>query len=212
MRKNLPASKWLCLLPVILLTGQRPFFAQEQANLEGSWQGVFMENFVLTLDFQKSASGVYSGAILLFQDGNQSQDDSLASIRLEGDSLHFFIPAKTTFFSGRIGPPPQSIHGHFTFPDGTRHLVYLQKAFLPDHYIPGLPPDKEKLKKDLAFLYSAIKDHHPKPYRYISAESFRSLYHQTIAGVEEVENLEQFLLLASHMTDAVGCSHTGPFE
>lgn len=197
------------LVAMALLLGTAWPYCQEGTLVEGSWKGLFMETFQLTLDFRQDADGACTGSVLLSQDGQQLQNDPLSNIRLEGDSLNFLIPAKSTAFAGRIDGALLTIKGQFTFPDGTRHPVFLEKAADEEYYAKGSPLDKARMKSDLAFLYQSILDLHPAPYAYAGELDFRKLYQETDAAIDQVESMERFLLLASRLTDAVGCSHTG---
>ncbi|MCB0582759.1 MAG: hypothetical protein KDD10_26005, partial [Phaeodactylibacter sp.] len=100
------------MLAAALLISLAPSNGQAGITLEGSWQGPFLEDFLLRLDFKKELEGGYAGTVLLSRDGAQLQNDPLAEVRMEGDSLRFFIPARETPFFGQINRErPAAISG-----------------------------------------------------------------------------------------------------
>lgn len=152
------------MLAAALLISLAPSNGQAGITLEGSWQGPFLEDFLLRLDFKKELEGGYAGTVLLSRDGAQLQNDPLAEVRMEGDSLRFFIPARETPFFGQINRErPAAISGCFIFPDGTRQPVFPEKM--------ADPPDKGKLR---AGLRPPGDWHGPDEKRYLPVELWYS--------------------------------------
>lgn len=76
------------------------------APVKGYWEGTFMPesgmNLTLVLHFPPDEGGRQSARVLLWQDRMQIQDDPLTNVRMRGDSLWFYIRAKSTPFAGRF--------------------------------------------------------------------------------------------------------------
>jgi len=103
--------------------------------IEGYWEGEFMpgNNLTLVLDFYHKVSGKDHGRVLLFEGGQQIQDDPLKRITLTGNQLTFYIEAKQTPFKGEINGDSLQIRGNFYFPDGSIHPLVVKKIKRPSY-------------------------------------------------------------------------------
>lgn len=108
-----------------------------------------------------------------------------------------------------------NLSGDFVFPDGSKHAIQLNKSFDETNIVEEYKKLKEQqfnaeeLNSDLAFLYTSLKKHHPQLYTYTSKDSMDILVEKLKSEIDTTLTLEEFYVLASKLTDAVHCSHTG---
>jgi hypothetical protein len=186
--------------------------AGQDNSLAGKWEGIFMDQFRMVITFKQKDPNKYSGNLKMYQDHQLIQDDGLTDIRLISNQVSFYIPAKNTPFSGELMAAGKAINGRFTFPDGSKHALFITRSVSAEEQVPDPFEDliaAEKLKEDLHFLASKLKSQHPALYRFQDEKSFDNLVIEQVSRISDSMTLAEFYQVASSLTHAVGCSHTG---
>jgi hypothetical protein len=189
--------------------------AYTQPSFIGNWEGIFMNDFKVQIIFRVNNQNKIEGNIKMFADENIIQDDKIDSIYSSTNQLSFYIPAKETSFRGSFNDQMTTLSGDFVFPDGSKHAIQLNKGLdesdLVEQYkkLKRQQFDAEELNSDLAFLYTNLKKHHPQLYAYTSKDSMDILVEKLKREIDTTLTLEEFYVLASKLTNAVHCSHTG---
>jgi hypothetical protein len=189
--------------------------AYSQTSLIGKWEGIFMNDFKTQVIFSANNQNQIEGNIKMFAGENMIQDDEIDSIYLSRNQLTFYIPAKETTFQGSLNGQMTTLSGDFVFPDGSKHAIQLIKSLdetnLDEEYkkLKGQQFNAEELNSDLEFLYTSLKKNHPQLYTYTSKDSMDILVEKLKSEIDNTLTLEEFCVLASKLTDAVHCSHTG---
>lgn len=189
--------------------------AYSQTNFVGSWEGIFMNDFKAIIIFSPHDLNQFEGNIKMFAGENIIQDDKLTNINLSSNLFSFYIPDKNTSFEGSFNDQITELSGNFTFPDGSKHTIQLNKRMDDTNPLVEYRKLKEQLFKaeelisDLVFLYSSLKEYHPQLYSFTSNDSMDRLVDLLKSEIDTSFTLEEFYLIASKLTDAVHCSHTG---
>jgi hypothetical protein len=189
--------------------------ANSQTGFIGNWEGIFMNDFKVEINFSANNQNQIEGNIKMFAGENKIQDDKIDNINLSVNQLTFYIPAKETSFKGSFNDQLTELSGDFVFPDGSKHAIQLKKSVDVTNSVEEYKKLKEQqfnaeeLNFDLAFLYTNLKKHHPQLYAHTSKESMDILVEKLKKEIDTTHTLEEFYVLASKLTDAVHCSHTG---
>jgi hypothetical protein len=205
---------FICLV-ISLFSGIVGFQVYSHVNFSGDWTGIFMNDFKAIVNFRINDQNLYEGNIKMFAGGNTIQDDKIIDINLLENKFTFYIPAKKTSFEGSFNDQMTELSGFFIFPDGSKHAIQLNKSMdiskpIEDNRkIPEQHFDVEGLKFDITFLYSSLKQHHPGLFAFTSKDSIDILVEKLKSEIDTALTLKEFYLLASKLTDAVHCSHTG---
>lgn len=170
---------------------------------QSSWEGKFMDQFHVKVSFD----GLGTGIIKMYDGDHEIQNDGLIKVVINESEITFNIPAKQTDFKGKLLESGQLISGNFVFPDGTLHPLQLHEVIpkVENNYLLS----STEAVTDLLQLYTAIKETHPDPFRYITPKEFDKLYSITTHLEEENIPVEDFYLKAAQLTGAIKCSHTG---
>lgn len=191
------------------------FKSSAQASVDGNWEGTFMNDFKAIVHFIVDDQNQLVGNIKMFAGENKIQDDPIINVNLFGEEISFFIPAKETTFEGNFNAAMTELSGVFVFPDGSKHPIQLgkgkdiknpveQNKRLKNQYF-----TVEELRTDLAFLYLNLKKYHPQLYAHTSKGLMDILVEKLNAQIDTSYTAEEFYMLATAVTDAVHCSHTG---
>ncbi|PWD99688.1 S41 family peptidase [Marinilabilia rubra] len=186
-----------------------------QFHLIGTWEGVFMEDFLAIIEFSAGDENQMEGNLKMFAGDNQIQYDRIEAIELTNSKITFYVPAKETSFEGSFNDLNTKLSGQFVFPDGSKHAIRLNrkrsgKARLEEFILlKEEKTDAEKLRTDLHFLYNSLKKHHPSLYTFTPKDSFNLLFDTINNEINSALTLENFYFQTSKLTNAVGCSHTG---
>lgn len=197
---------------LMLFTFQESF---SQVRINGNWEGTFMNDFKAMVHFTANDLNQSEGDIKMFSGENKIQDDQINKVKLSGYECSFFIPAKETTFNGNFNEQMTELSGEFIFPDGSRHPIKLTKMKLDQASVKEIKQikdqyfTKEALHADLEFLYQNLKNHHPQLYAYTSKGSMDMMVKKLKAKIDTSYTVEEFYMLATQLTDAVHCSHTG---
>jgi hypothetical protein len=189
--------------------------AYSQPSFIGNWEGIFMNDFKAQVIFRVNNQNKIEGNIKMFAGENIIQDDKIDSIYSSTNQLSFYIPAKETSFRGSFNDQMTTLSGNFVFPDGSKHAIQLNKSADETNSVEEYKKIKEQqfnaeeLNFDLAFLYTNLEKHHPQLYAYTSKDSMDILVEKLKREIDTTLTLEEFYVLASKLTDAVHCSHTG---
>lgn len=186
-----------------------------QINIYGSWEGTFMNDFKAIVNFTTDDEDRLKGNIKMFAGENMIQDDKLININLSGNKVSFDIPAKETTFEGNFNDQITELSGGFIFPDGSNHTIHLIKGkndsdpyekykLLKDKFF-----SPEELQDDLTFLFLNLKKHHPQLNSHTPKDSLDILVENLKVRIDTPRTIEDFYLLATSLTDAIRCSHTG---
>jgi hypothetical protein len=204
---------------LLLILSSSFLFSQIHAQpdpLCGSWEGIFMGQFDIKIDFNKDANGKYKGRLKLYDGPQKIQDDELTKIGFLNNQVEFYIPAKSTPFRGEYDSLFLTIRGAFTFPDGSRHPLKVVKAEAEQELVFNMNEEplkasleRELLLADLCFLLQKLDSLHPRLYAYTDPASFDILITHKMEQLPEQASLADFYLMATSITDAVRCSHTG---
>lgn len=193
-----------------------PFFkSAAQAGIEGNWEGTFMNDFKAMVHFIADDQNQFAGNIKMFAGENKIQDDPIINVNLFGENISFFIPAKETTFEGNFNQAMTELSGVFIFPDGSKHPIQLTKG--KDIKDPVEQNNRfknqyftlEELRTDLAFLYLNLKKYHPQLYAHTSKDLMDILVEKLKTQIDTSYTAKEFYMLATAVTDAVHCSHTG---
>lgn len=197
---------------IMLFTFQK---ANAQTSFIGSWEGIFMNDFKVEVIFSTDNRNLLEGNIKMFAGENIIQDDKIDSIKRSVNQLTFYIPAKETSYIGSFNDKLTKLTGDFVFPDGSKHAIQLTKSGNEENSDKEYQKLKEQqftaeeLNFDLAFLYANLKKYHPQLYASTSKDSMDILVEKLKRELDTPLTLEEFYVLASKLTDAVQCSHTG---
>jgi hypothetical protein len=197
---------------IMLFTFQK---ANSQTGFIGNWEGIFMNDFKVEINFSANNQNQIEGNIKMFAGENKIQDDKIDNINQSVNQLTFYIPAKETSFKGSFNDQLTELSGDFVFPDGSKHAIQLKKSVDVTNSVEEYKKLKEQqfnaeeLNFDLAFLYTNLKKHHPQLYAHTSKDSMDILVEKLKREIDTTHTLEEFYVLASKLTDAVHCSHTG---
>ena len=147
------------------------------------------------------------------------QDDKIKGIILCNERCEFYIPDKSTNFSGIFNKNFTELSGELVFPDGSRHDLNVERksdeAKLDISFGEEFITIKEKsfsvkeLNEDLFFVISKLREYHPQLYAFLTDESLNSIFTSLVDKIGCDLTLIDFHLLTSRLTDAVRCSHTG---
>jgi hypothetical protein len=170
---------------------------------QSTWEGKFMEQFRVNIFLD----GLGTGTIKMFDEAQQIQHDGLVKVKIEQGVLYFNIPAKQTDFKGSIIEAGTLITGNLIFPDSSLHPLVLHKVVPAEDENQFIT--KIEAVEDLQQLYTAIKQNHPDPFRYISPVEFDRVYSNITHLTEENISQAALYLKASELTEAIKCSHTG---
>ncbi len=217
MNAKLKISKRISLVILSFAISSKSFCYQD--NIEGHWEGMFMQQFRMEILISVNEDKSFSGKLKMYDESLLIQDDEINNIRYENKSLSFFIPAKETAFEGHLNPDLTELNGGFIFPDGSHHPVYAAKkttstlvensltsmdgSILEKRYSPS------QLQEDLQFLRRHLSEIHPQYHLYTSEEAFDALYHTAIKNLDKDLALREFYNLTSPIVGKIGCSHTG---
>jgi len=224
-RGQLRKWAWLFVICAVILLPLNHADSQEvyaPKSLEGYWEGEFMpgNHLTMVIHFERSGDTTLAGRILVFQDGQEIQNDGLSKIVLEEGALQFFIQAKNTPFAGSLSEGGLAIKGAFEFPDGTTHPVWLEKVEKP-FFLAGMEEDTEPsgaferryapelLRRDLYFLKERLERVHPQLYLYTSRKRFDTLFQNVLKSIESEMIEDAFFRLLAPVVAQVHCSHTG---
>lgn len=109
-----------CLIYLALSVNyQNKVYAQQ--DFLGSWEGMFMNDFKVILEFTSDGKAEFSGSIKMFAGPEVLQDDKLTEIHQMDIDVSFYIPDKQTRFKGQFNNDVNELSGFFIFPDGTEH-------------------------------------------------------------------------------------------
>ena len=92
-------------------------------------------------------------------------------------------------------------------PGNENNLSSNGKADFDGYFIEG--SNKPGFQEDLTFLYTNLCQNHPRPYAYVTRDSLETLYSSLMEKIQTDQTKEDFYLLASRLTDAIHCGHTG---
>lgn len=182
-----------------------------QENFEGTWEGVFMNDYEVLISFD----GNKQGNIKMMAGGNIIQNDKLTDIKLTNDVFTFYIPDKQTPFTGNFNDLFTELTGEFIFPDGKKHAIQLKRIMHATNPLAAFNTAKEHkfraedVRNDLLFLYSSLKEQHPQLYAFTPKDSLELILERLQGELREDITLEKSYLILSQLTDAVKCSHTG---
>lgn len=182
-----------------------------QENFIGTWEGVFMNDFDVLINFD----GNNQGNIKMIAGGNIIQNDKITDIKLTNNEFTFYIPDKETPFIGSFNDQITELTGEFIFPDGKNHAIQLKRKMDDTNSSEEFKVTKENiidaqdLHSDLLFLYSSLKEYHPQLYAFTSADSLEIILDRLNGELNDGLTLEKSYLILSQLTDAVKCSHTG---
>ena len=185
--------------------------AYGQENFEGTWEGVFMNDFDVLINFE----GNNQGNIKMMASGNIIQNDKITNIKLTNNEFTFYIPDKETPFIGSFNDMITELTGEFIFPDGKKHAIHLKRKIdATDASEEFIATKENKFKgqdvlNDLSFLYSSLKEQHPQLHAFTSKDSMELILERLKGELKEEVTLEKSYLILSQLTDAVKCSHTG---
>ena len=186
-----------------------------QTSFIGNWEGIFMNEYKAQVNFSTNKQNQIKGNIKMFAGENIIQDDKIDSINLSNNELTFYIPAKKTSFKGSFNDQLTELSGDFIFPDDSKHAIELNKSMDETYTVEEYKKlkeqqfDAEELNADLVFLNKSLKKYHPQLYTYISKDSMDILVEKLKSEIDNTLTLQKFYGLASKLTDAVDCSHTG---
>ncbi|MDH3381988.1 MAG: S41 family peptidase, partial [Flavobacteriaceae bacterium] len=186
-----------------------------QTSYIGNWEGVFMNDFKVEINFNTNNQNQIEGNIKMFAGENIIQDDKIESVNQSVNQLTFYIPAKETLFKGSFNGQLTELSGDFIFPDGSKHAIQLNKSLEETNSVEEFKKLKEQqfnadeLNSDLEFLYTNLKKYHPQLYTHTSKDSMDILVEKLKSEIDTTLTLEEFYVLASKLTDALHCSHTG---
>ena len=186
-----------------------------QSNFIGTWEGIFMNDFKALINFSLNNQNQFKGNIKMFAGENIIQDDKLENIKLLDNKLTFYIPAKETLFEGSFNDQVSGLSGAFVFPDGSKHAIELNRKtdelnpFDEFKLLKTKPFDAKVLRSDLLFLYNSLNENHPQLYTFSSKDSIAALVEKLSSNINSSLTVEDFYLIASKLTNAVKCSHTG---
>jgi hypothetical protein len=189
--------------------------ANSQTSFIGNWEGIFMNDFKVEINFSANNQNQVEGNIKMFAGENIIQDDKIDSINLSVNQLTFYIPAKGTSFEGSFNDQMNELSGNFIFPDGATHAIQLKKQTEQtkpvDQYrkLKKQHFDADQLTSDLTFLYSSLEEYHPQLYTFTSKDSMNVMLEKLKSKMDTILTLDDYYLLASELTDLVHCSHTG---
>jgi len=193
----------------ILATGNS-VNAQDYKFIYGSWEGKFMSDFKAVIELDND-----SGKILMFSGEQQIQNDQLNQIKISGEDLAFFIPAKETKFEGRFQKEYTELCGTFIFPDGSRHPITVRKTTADEinsaswQELKDATFKKSELEDDLQILFEQLSENHPQLYRFTSREQMEQLVSRTKSSIDNDMTLIQYFRVIAPVVEAVKCSHTG---
>jgi len=119
------------LITIVIFLCMPWYTLAEENPLVGLWEGMFMEQFRVEIHITADDHDNFPGRIRMYDGSLMIQDDTLASIKLDSDTLSFLIPAKETWFEGRVLTEQKEVQGNFIFPDGSFHPVLFVKKFDP---------------------------------------------------------------------------------
>ena len=185
----------------------------------GNWEGVFMNDFKVNIVFEINENDHIQGNIKIFGNENLIQDDRITEITLNNEHCEFYIPDKETNFIGIFNKNFTQLSGEFVFPDGSKHVLNVERrndeAKLDSSSFENFIELKEntlsarELNEDLCFVFEKLKDFHPQLNAYLSEDSLNELFNSLTDKISDGLTRGDFYLLASTLTDAVSCSHTG---
>ena len=217
MNAKLKISKLISLVILSFAISAKSFCYQD--NIEGHWEGMFMQQFRMEILFSVNEDEGLSGKIKMYDGSLLIQDDEINNIQCEKNSLSFLIPAKETAFKGQLSQDFSELNGDFIFPDGSHHPVYVAKkctSTLVENSLPSIDGSilekrysASQLKEDLQFLRSHLSEIHPQYYLYTSEEAYDALYYSAIKNLDTDLTLREFYNLTSPIVGKTGCSHTG---
>jgi len=182
-----------------------------QENFIGTWEGVFMNDFDVRINFD----GNNQGNIKMIAGGNIIQNDQITDIKLTHNEFTFYIPDKQTPFIGNFNDQITHLTGEFIFPDGKKYAIQLKRKIDDTNPSEEFKATKEikfkaeDLHADLLFLNSSLKEHHPQLYAFTSTDSMEIILKRLNSELIDDFTLEKSYLILSQLTDAVKCSHTG---
>jgi hypothetical protein len=215
--KALDFSKfgWIVLFVFFLICN----IGNSQNKFIGSWEGIFMKEFRIHINFNAVNDHSYTGKLVMYSGENRIQNDELSEISLQGNKLKFMIPAKETEFNGVFNENRTELKGNFIFPDGSEHSLTVVKGGKSEplivHTFENFIKERAKkytndeLKTDLQFLMDKLKEYHPQLYSYTSAKAFDMLFDRLKKELNAELTLEEYYKLIAPIIDKVKCSHTG---
>ncbi len=186
----------------------------QQAYL-GVWQGIFMNDFNVEVEFSINSHKQLDGYIKMMNGANVIQNDKLSNIKLIDGEFSFYITDKSTPFKGNFNDDFTTLSGEFIFPDASRHAIELKRSLSKTNLADELELSNEKnfapedLKQDLSFLYSNLKKYHPDLYAYTTQDSIEALFSKLQTEIDDSISLKEFFCITSQLTNAIKCSHTG---
>lgn len=186
-----------------------------QTKFIGTWEGTFMNDFKVLINFSINNQNKYDGNIKMLAGDNIIQNDKIINIKLSNDEFTFYIPDKETPFKGSFNELITELSGEFIFPDGSKHPIELKRIMDEKKPIEEFRIFKQKkieaqnLRSDLIFLYTSLSEYHPQLYAFTSKDSITSLTDKLKREIDVNLTLEEFYLLTTKLTDAIKCSHTG---
>ena len=186
-----------------------------QINFVGVWEGIFMKDFKVIIEFNAVDQNQAEGNIKMMAGNNIIQNDSITDIERNNQEFKFFIPDKQTPFTGNFNNRTSELSGVFIFPDSSKHAILLKKRIKKPKTIEVYKNFKEKnipskdLETDLMFLYSSLKKYHPQLYAFTSQDAIDNILELLKSEIYKAQTIETFFKLTTKLTDAIRCSHTG---
>jgi hypothetical protein len=190
-----------------------------QSQIQGNWNGKFMNDFKTIVEISLDENNNLSGTIKMFIGPDLIQDDLISNISISQNILKFRIDAKDTEFRGELNGDFSEITGAFIFPDKSEHPLKLVKSDANDLYAGSSTEsfrelkDKKystnELKEDFDFFVAKLKELHPQLYSYTSAEHFKNMADEIQISINRGLSINEYFNLISPLVESVKCSHTG---
>ena len=206
MRKITSLISLPFLLPVLLLLSS----CQTHPDIYGSWSGIFMDHYSIELEFVQSGKNQVTGFVRLFDGEQQFQNDLLTRIKSNRDQFSFYIEAKQTTFIGAI--EGNTIEGYFTFPDGSRHKLLVERVVESQNQDGRISTRKltvAQQKRDLEFVKDQLLKLHPNLQSEERRQLFEERYTRAVSKIIHDQDVLEFYNIVAPFLAALNCSHTG---
>ena len=149
MKKHLSVSLKFAIIVCLMLLGI--YSARSQANFNGTWEGIFMNDFrtVITFNLKLLTFAIPAKETNFAGSFNDSQ----------------------TELSGEFTFPDGSKH-----PIHLKRKMTQENTLEEFRSVKQNKLDGRELQSDLLFLYTSLKEHHPQPYAFAPKDSLDLLY------------------------------------